>query len=99
MWRDCHGRPGRTVTRWSRVAAVGALAAVLLAVPKPAHAYIDPSYGTLFVQVLVSGFLGGLFLARKAITRFASALGEMLRRTRRARPPHPGSDEPRAGQS
>ena len=41
--------------------------ALLVGTPAVAWAYVDPGYGTLIWQALVSGALGGVFLARQSI--------------------------------
>jgi hypothetical protein len=52
------------------------LAFLLSLVPKDALAYIDPGYGVLILQAVVSAAFGAAFVARKAIRR---ALGVCLR--------------------
>ena len=41
------------------------LLAMILAVPRAAHAYTDPGSGALLWQAAVAGFVGFLFYARK----------------------------------
>jgi hypothetical protein len=36
------------------------------------QAYIDPGSGALLWQILVGGFLGAMYLVRKAITKLTS---------------------------
>ncbi len=53
-------------------------ALLLASLPATSSAYIDPGYGALFVQVLASGFLGALFLARKTLRRVLAAVFSWL---------------------
>lgn len=38
--------------------------AVLAAFQQTAHAYIDPGSGSYFFQILIAGFLGGLYAVK-----------------------------------
>jgi hypothetical protein len=31
---------------------------------KPAHAYLDPGTGSFLIQIIVGGFLGGIFIIK-----------------------------------
>ncbi len=46
------------------------LAAVLLATPSRASAYVDPGSGTFVYQAVYAAFLGGAFYFRKVLGRF-----------------------------
>jgi hypothetical protein len=61
------------------------LLAAFVAFPATVHAYIDPGYGALFVQVLLSGLVGALFFARKAVRALVVGLPARLRWRRRER--------------
>jgi hypothetical protein len=78
-----------------RIAGSGSvlLFALFVSQPSTAHAYIDPGYGTLLVQLVLSGFLGVLFFARKALRKVLNAVSSQLS-SRRNRPPDtaPSSD-------
>ncbi len=52
----------RTCLRFEIPLFLGAL--VLVVVPSPAHAYIDPGAGSLFLQILLGGVAGGLLLLK-----------------------------------
>ena len=51
------------------------LAAVLLASPRPAHAYVDPGSGTMLWQLAAAGVIGSLFYIRRAFTWVRDHLG------------------------
>jgi hypothetical protein len=53
---------------------VGVVAFVLWALPRDAHAYIDPGSGALLIQAVLSGLFGFIFIARKTLSRIASRL-------------------------
>jgi hypothetical protein len=61
-----------------RVASLLVLVLVLASLPATAHAYIDPGYGALFVQVMASGLLGALFVFRKALGRSVAFVAKTL---------------------
>jgi len=61
------------------------MTSLLALLPVDALAYIDPGYGALLQQVLLSGLLGTVFLARKTIRRIAIAATGFLRGSRRSR--------------
>ncbi len=46
------------------VGLVAAIAILLLVVPRPAHAYLDPASGGLFLQLLLGGFAGAALLLK-----------------------------------
>jgi len=45
------------------------LVVLLLSVPLPAHAYIDPGAGPLLWQMLVAGFAGALYQLTRWLRR------------------------------
>jgi len=47
-----------------KVGLVVAMATVLAVVPRPAHAYLDPASGSLFLQLLLGGFAGAALLLK-----------------------------------
>lgn len=59
-----------------------ALVALLLAVATPAHAYIDPSAGSLLLQLILGGVAGVLVAVRLYWKRFTGLLGRGRDRTR-----------------
>jgi hypothetical protein len=61
------------------------MAALLALLPTDALAYIDPGYGALLLQILLSSLFGALFLARKTIRRVIIGAAGLLRGTRRSR--------------
>ena len=69
----------------SGMAGLLTLSSLLALLPADALAYIDPGYGALLQQVLLSGLLGTVFLARKTIRRIAIAATGFLRGSRRSR--------------
>jgi hypothetical protein len=81
-------------------ALVLALLLALASLPATAHAYIDPGYGALFAQVVISGVLGALFLARKTIRRLLAFVARLfgLKRVgaQGALPPADGGTHPKA---
>jgi hypothetical protein len=65
-----------------------------------AAAYIDPGYGALVQQLILSGILGALFLARRGLSGLARRLARPFSGTREAgvagKAPEPaGLQEPR----
>ncbi len=48
-----------------RPAFLVTLSALLLATPKPAHAYVDPGSGAMIWQVAVAAVIGSLFYIRR----------------------------------
>lgn len=69
----------------SGVAGLLTLSSLLALLPVDALAYIDPGYGALLQQVLLSGLFGTLFLARKTIRRISIAAAGLLGGSRRSR--------------
>jgi hypothetical protein len=59
------------------------LTMISMLVPGRAHAYIDPSTGSLLIQVLIAGALGAAFTAKQWWGRAAAAARQL-----RERPPH-----------
>jgi hypothetical protein len=49
---------------------------LLLTFAREARAYVDPGSGTLIWQGVVAAFLGGLFYARRLVTRFTRTRGK-----------------------
>ncbi len=43
-------------------------------------AYIDPGTGSLFLQVVIGGLLGGLFIFRRMVARMFSMIKKVFRR-------------------
>jgi hypothetical protein len=62
-----HSRQGRQHLRWFRDAmrGVALLLGLLVAAEKEARAYTDPGSGALVWQMVVAGFVGGLYYVRK----------------------------------
>jgi hypothetical protein len=56
------------------------LAVLALVLPRPAHAYLDPTSGSMLLQILLGGFaglaVGGKLLWHKLAGRFARRRGE-----------------------
>ena len=44
------------------------IAMLLMATPKPAHAYVDPGSGAMLWQILVAAVIGSLFYVRRVFT-------------------------------
>jgi hypothetical protein len=59
------------------------LALVSILVPGSAHAYVDPSTGSMLLQVLVAGVLGAAFTARQWWGRVATAVRQLRDRATR----------------
>jgi hypothetical protein len=55
------------------------LVAVLLATPKPAHAYVDPGSGAMLWQVAAAAVIGSLFYVRRLFTWVRELLGPRSR--------------------
>jgi hypothetical protein len=59
------------------LAGLSTVGAVILCVPSPASAYVDPGVGTMLWQLAAAALLGSLFYARRAVSwiraRFARA--------------------------
>ncbi len=65
---------------WTRVAAIAAL--LLLMVPHRAEAYVDPTGGGFLLQLLLGGGTALVLLARVAIRRFLTRIGQRFRGTK-----------------
>jgi hypothetical protein len=61
-----------------RLSAVGVLCLGLLAMAADAVAYIDPGYGALVQQILLSGFFGALFFGRKLARRLVGRVASFI---------------------
>ena len=61
------------------------VSALLLATPKPAHAYVDPGTGAMLWQVAAAAVIGSLFYVRRIFTWVRDRLG--LRSARMAELP------------
>ena len=72
-------------------AIVAAVVALLLAVPAPAWAYVDPSAGSIFLQLLLGGVAGVLVALKLTYRRI---LGWFGRRSPDAEPTAGGDDAP-----
>jgi hypothetical protein len=55
-------------------ATIAVLTTLIGLLPQDALAYIDPGYGVLLVQAILSGFFGFLFLARNTVRRVLTRL-------------------------
>lgn len=64
---------------------VVALLLLLLALPRPAHAYVDPSAGSLLLQLILGGIAGLMVALRLSWKRLAGLFG-------RGRVPGPAED-------
>jgi hypothetical protein len=65
--------------------AVIALLFLLLALPGPAHAYVDPSAGSLLLQLILGGLAGLMVALRLSWKRLTSLFG-------RGRAPDPAEE-------
>ncbi len=78
-----HAAPMRAATsasirlRWRRAAAVSTMSVMLaFGLPiAPAHAYLDPGTGSIFLQALLGGAAGAAVIARVYWHKIAAALG------------------------
>jgi hypothetical protein len=59
------------------------LTLVSILVPGTAHAYVDPSTGSILLQVLVAGVLGAAFTVRQWWGRLATAVRQLRDRATR----------------
>ena len=73
--------PMRLRPPFSRTAVI-ALATLLLLVPRDAHAYLDPSAGSVLFQVITAGVLTLGFTLRHWRSRVSEALRRLFRRSR-----------------
>lgn len=53
----------------------------LFVIPKPAHAYLDPSTGSYLFQFLIAGLLGGTFFLKGYLFKVKDKLNKMLGKT------------------
>ncbi|HPA53128.1 MAG TPA: hypothetical protein PLP50_16165 [Thermoanaerobaculia bacterium] len=60
---------------------------LLIVVPRPAAAYIDPGTGSLVIQALIAGLVTASVIFRRA---FGRVFGGILRLFGRRQPPPPG---------
>jgi hypothetical protein len=51
-------------------------------VPRSAHAYVDPSTGSILIQVLVAGALGAAFTVKQWWGRVATAARQLRDRVK-----------------
>jgi Domain of unknown function (DUF4118) len=58
-----------------KMAFVMSLSALILATPKPAHAYVDPGSGAMLWQVAAAAVIGSLFYVRRVLTWVRDHLG------------------------
>jgi hypothetical protein len=56
-------------------AILGTLAVAILFYPLPAHAYLDPASGSLFLQMLLGGIAGAALLIRMYWRKLLDVLG------------------------
>jgi hypothetical protein len=61
----------------------GLLMLVSMLAPRSAHAYVDPSTGSILLQVLIAGALGAAFTVRQWWARLATAARRLRGRVRR----------------
>jgi hypothetical protein len=59
------------------------LTLVSILVPRRAHAYVDPSTGSIVIQVLVAGALGAAFTVKQWWGRVATAARQLRDRVTR----------------
>jgi len=69
---------------FARLAGCLFMTLVLVAQAADALAYIDPGYGALVQQVLLSSLFGAVFLARKTIRRIARRVTSLFSGQRRS---------------
>ncbi len=50
------------------------LSAVIISSATPAHAYVDPGTGSLLLQSIIGGIVGGMFIIRTYWARFRAFL-------------------------
>lgn len=67
----------------SPFAIVIAAAVLLVLSESPAYAYLDPGAGSLLLQTLVAGVLGGLYAVKHFWRRITGAAGAVLARLSR----------------
>jgi hypothetical protein len=65
-----------------------AVAGLILAAPRPAHAYVDPGSGALIWQIAAATVVGSLFYVRRVVVWVKARLGLS---------PSPAAGEAKAG--
>jgi hypothetical protein len=70
-----------------------ALFMALLATPRDAMAYLDPAYGSVIVQLLAGGLVGGFVMMKMYWSRIKRALGLERKKEPKAEPETPEKDE------
>ncbi len=53
-------------------------ALLVVAMPRAAHAYLDPGTGSMVLQVVVAGVLGALFTFKSYIRAIVSSIGRFF---------------------
>ena len=66
-------------SRYRRIVDITVATFIISLLPTEALAYIDPGYGVLIVQAILSAFFGALFFARHALRRLLSRAGQLIR--------------------
>ncbi len=51
----------------AKISSLFALLCLLMAMPKPAHAYVDPGTGAMLWQIVAAALLGSLFYVKRAL--------------------------------
>jgi hypothetical protein len=64
----------RVLRSWLLLLTALQLAALLVAFERPAHAYVDPGSGFVFLQVAGSMFAGALYYLRHRVKRLLYSL-------------------------
>jgi hypothetical protein len=62
---------------------LGFLTLISILAPRRAQAYVDPSTGSIVIQVLIAGALGAAFTAKQWWKRLATAARELRERVTR----------------
>ena len=73
------------------VSLIGVTAVVLL-MPRQAHAYLDAASGSMIIQAVITAVMGGLFIFRGQWRRLKS----LFRSDRSPEETHGGTDEPQS---
>jgi len=58
------------------------LSLIVLSVPQTAHAYIDPSTGSMLVQILVAAFAAVGYTVKVYWGKIKTFIGKLLKRTK-----------------
>jgi hypothetical protein len=74
VWRTSRGRVLRLLCFLTLVSVLA---------PEAAHAYVDPSTGSILIQVLVAGALGAAFTVKQWWGRVAAAARQLRDRVAR----------------